>query len=186
MKQVVIMRGPPGSGKSTLTAEVEYQYGKPATICSADHFYYFGKPQEAGNYKFDPKLIGKAHGQCKSNFEDALIDNEDLVIVDNTNIKAKEFNWYINKAIELNYNVAVYSIYGCKADECFKSNVHGVPKDTISKMIDSFADTPNEMSGVLIDEFKYNYKELRDGSIKKTGKEGKNVRASKVSLGKGA
>lgn len=187
MKQVIIMRGPPGSGKSTLISEIEAQYGMPANICSADHFFYFDKPHHPDNYAWNPKLIGKAHGACRSKFMDLLEYNEALIIIDNTNIKSKDFNWYIKKAIAFDYNVSVHSIIGCNAKECFKSNVHNVPENVIQRMIDSFAETPNEVDDILIDAVNYDYHEIRKikygKSNKKNKKERKRIRHIKEALG---
>ena len=176
MKQAIIMRGPPGSGKSTLTSEIEVEYGMPATICSADHFFYFGKAHKPNNYSWNPKLIGKAHEECRDKFEESLDLEESLVVVDNTNIKARDFNWYIRKAITAGYNVAVHTITGCDAKECFKSNVHSVPENTIQRMIDTFAETPDEIEGVLIDEIEHDYHELRKIKYGKSNKENKKER----------
>jgi predicted kinase len=186
MKQVIIMRGPPGSGKSTLTLNIEAEYGMPAVICSADHFFYFDKPHDPINYKFNPKLLGRAHDKCREDFKEALLANEALVIVDNTNIKLRDFQWYIKYAIDSGYNVAVHSIVGCSAKECYKANVHGVPIEAIERMINNFIETPKQINDVMIDEFTHDFYELRKKKYepgKKNTKESKRIRRIKEALG---
>jgi len=184
MKQVIIMRGPPGSGKSTLTLEIEAEYGMPAVICSADHFFYFDKSHDPINYKFNPKLLGRAYDKCREDFKEALATNEALVIVDNTNIKLRDFQWYIKFAIDSGYNVTVHSITGCSAQECHKANVHGVPIEAIQRMIDNFVET-KEINNVAIDEFTHDFHELRNAKYepgKKNTKERKRIRRIKEAM----
>lgn len=186
MKQVIIMRGPAGAGKSTLTLEIEAEYGMPAVICSADNFFYFDKPHDPINYKFNSKLLGRAHDKCREDFKEALTNGEALVIVDNTNIKLRDFQWYIKFAIDSGYNVAVHSIIGCSANECHKVNVHGVPIEAIQRMIDNFVETPKEINNIIIDEFTYDFHELRNAKYepgKKNTKERKRIRRIKEAMG---
>jgi len=134
MKQVVIMRGWPGSGKSTLAKSL---FG---VICSADNFFVrYGN----GVYKYEPDLIPTAHQVCKLEFKNAIDDGEELVIVDNTNIKRHNYQYYVDYAKHKGYKVyqlVPWSEHSLpvSAETCYKRNVHGVPLVTIQKMIREF------------------------------------------------
>jgi hypothetical protein len=160
MNQVVILRSLPGGGKTSLIPFIEKEYGVPAFICSADHFHYFGKEHTPENYNFSLENLSIAHKTCKNKFLEALNYNEPLVIVDNTNIKFDEYNWYFQEAIRKNYNVIFYTIK-CSVEESFNSNVHKVPLEVIQRMKETFLDTPKEIDGVSVDEKVYSFQELR-------------------------
>jgi len=64
-----IMRGLPGSGKSTLSGQIVKAYlneGKRAIIASADDYFI---DQRTGNYNFDGTRIDEAHQWCRSKAE---------------------------------------------------------------------------------------------------------------------
>lgn len=182
MKQVIILRGLPGSGKSTLVSKIEEQYGTPAFVCSADDFHYHGKPHTPENYDFDPNNLHLAHKICKQNFTKALEANTPLVVVDNTNIRLREYKWYFLTAHEHGYNVEFHTIKKCSIQQSYKCNVHNVPMIAIDKMNNSFADTPTEIEGIPVDEVVYDFHELRG---KTNGKFNKkiNKKSARVSVG---
>lgn len=150
------MRGVPGSGKSTTARELA---GDTGVICSADDFFV----DENGNYNYDGSKIGKAHIWCQNKFYMSLSKGKTPVIVDNTNTTKKEFSSYIQTGIKFGYSVEIkypdnklWNACGealsdpeltpenrnfiiLRASELFaKRNVHGVPKETIVKMLDRF------------------------------------------------
>lgn len=130
MKNVIIMRGLPGSGKSTLAGLIANEYS-PAIVCSADHFF-----QRGFEYKFNPKLIGKAHEACKSDFLEAIEKYKcETIIVDNTNTQPWEWEWYKQQAKKHGYNVSIIRVDTDLSDEELAArNKHGVPLETIRKM----------------------------------------------------
>ena len=162
MKQVIVLRAIPGAGKTTLISRLEKEYGHLATICSADHYHYFGKEQIPDNYKFDIKNQKKAHESCRKSFSSALKSHEQLIVVDNTNINFKDYVWYYREARKHEYNVVFHTIRGCSVEDSFKSNVHMVPKFVIENMLTKFVDTPAEIDGEPTDEVVYDFHELRN------------------------
>jgi predicted kinase len=145
MKTLIILRGLPGSGKSTLIQKLEQDYKLKPTICSADDYWYNGKDKVPENYKFDILKISKAHGYCKFRFLQAIKDEKELIIIDNTNIKFRDFKDYIVEAIKNNYKVICHSITGLSAEESFKLNIHNVPLETCQNMIKSFHPIPENI-----------------------------------------
>lgn len=141
MNKVIIIRGVSGSGKTTLSDEIMRQYLKDhrtsGFICSADD--YFHRPD--GTYDWNPKLLDKAHKWCFQQFYYSLENAWGIVIVDNTNIKRSHFQKYIDKALEFEYEVEekiVGKFTDEAAEEYFKRNIHGVPLETIKRMMKDF------------------------------------------------
>jgi len=135
-KDVVILIGAPGCGKSTACKN--YLLYKPdSVVVSADD--YFVNP-ETGHYTFDRSRLHAAHLTCQNKFAVALENGVEQIIVDNTNIIAKHRQVYIDLAQKHGYTVWIHCIEA-DAETCFKRNVHGVPLETIERMI-SMIDTP--------------------------------------------
>lgn len=167
-KTLIILRGLPGAGKSTLVAKLEEQYGK-AVICSADHFFYFGQPMIPENYKYNRDQIGKAHGQCKYNAAQAMKDGAPVVIIDNTNIKLQDFKFYVLTAAENGYTVVSHAITGMSAEESNRLNVHAVPMEVCVKMFKAYDRCPRKVLGkdtvVEVEEVKHDYMWIRKGVL---------------------
>ena len=63
MTKLYIVRGIPGSGKSTFAKKL-LQQGKVQQHLEADEFM----TDKNGDYKFDPTILQKCHQQCQSFF----------------------------------------------------------------------------------------------------------------------
>ena len=57
MKNLYIVRGLPGSGKSTFAKSI----AKPYQVFEADQYF-----MKNGKYKFDPTKLKEAHNDCKN------------------------------------------------------------------------------------------------------------------------
>lgn len=133
MNKLIILRGLPGAGKSTLVSKLEIDNNIKAVICSADDFFYFGKDKIKENYKYDINLARKAHFSCKEKCIKALKNNESLIIIDNTNIKYKEYKDYITLGSAYNYEIEIHAIVGMKPEDSFNLNEHNVPLNVCEK-----------------------------------------------------
>jgi predicted kinase len=158
---IILMRGACGSGKSTLISRLEKEYNKKAYICSADDYHYFGKEQILENYKFDLNNLHIAHKQCKEKFTEGLNNNEPLIVIDNTNIKERDYKFYYLTGREHLYNVIFHTILPGTVEQHFKSNVHNVPRAAIEQMIANLKPVPAEIKGEKTKEIFYDFNELR-------------------------
>ena len=88
--QLIVMRGIPGSGKSTKAASIKKTCEEMRVSCdvfSADHFF-----ELAG--KYDPQFLELAHDWCYLRAHQALVDESTVVIIDNTNLERWEMKKY--------------------------------------------------------------------------------------------
>jgi predicted kinase len=127
-KILTILRGLPGSGKSTAIRRLT---GHPV-VFSADHFFL----TKDGTYNFDPARIGEAQTACQQACLRAMTRGEPHVVVDNTNTRKWEYSLYQAMSDIFGYKVVIIDLYdGGKTDEELAArNQHGVPLDKIALM----------------------------------------------------
>lgn len=152
MQKMILMRGLPGSGKSTKARSIAMDalYTGAATtiaICSTDDFF-----MRNGEYQFVPRLIGDAHKWNQDRVRYHMIAQTELIIVDNTNTQAWEMKPYRDLATSMRYDVeeiVVGDEYLSNkfmapevkqeyVDTCHARNTHGVPREVIEKMMKRF------------------------------------------------
>ena len=131
-KVLVILRGLPGSGKSTFARMMWSEYA----ICEADKFWY----DKEGNYSFDPSRLKQAHEWCQAQVRQFMEDNTlneqyyREIVVSNTGTTEKELQPYLDLAKEFGYAVISLVVQNRHGN----SNVHNVPQETLQKMKDRF------------------------------------------------
>jgi predicted kinase len=125
MNTLVLLRGLPGSGKSTAA-----KLFNKAPHFEADMYFM----DADGNYQFDFAKIKDAHNWCRHSTMDAMKKGYPIVIVSNTFTQEWEMEAYYLLAEELGYMVVsmiVENRHGGK-------NVHGVPEDKLEIMKNRF------------------------------------------------
>jgi len=132
--RVIVMRGVPGSGKTTAAMEIVKSYVAYGSyrhkIVSADaYFVRLGN----GRYAFDASLLSQAHAECFKSFIEALQRKTDLVIVDNTNSTAVEMAPYMLGAAAYGYEAEYVTIH-CDPIVAAARNVHGVSEQVVVSM----------------------------------------------------
>lgn len=118
MANLVIIRGLPGSGKSTMAKQLYPDY----VLCEADQYF-----EQDGEYKFDAKKLPMAHEWCYNKVLMALSSGKDAVVA-NTFTRLWEFERYLN--MNCASSVTVVTATGSY------DNVHGVPVSAIERMRD--------------------------------------------------
>lgn len=142
--KVLIMRGIPGSGKSTyVNRNVVMGISKEVVVCSADHYH-----MEGNVYQFRKENVQKAHDACLKKFLDTVQKptyfcehfqkERDLqyVVVDNTNITTAEIAPYYRLAQVLGFSVQIIRVEVSPIVAC-RRNVHDVPAETVFRMYDA-------------------------------------------------
>ena len=124
MKEVILLRGLPGSGKTTLA----YLFG--VVPLSADDYFY----DEEGNYNFNQRDLPKAHKWCRVRTEHQMEDGVEKIVVANTFTQEWEFNEYYELAKRYGYRVHSIIVENRHGSV----NVHNVPKEQLEKMRNRF------------------------------------------------
>lgn len=138
---LVIMRGLPGSGKSFLAKKMAetYTYESKAIFSTDNYFMVNGK------YIFNPDLLGIFHKKnlkAVSEYLKATVPGYATAIVDNTNTTWKEIKPYCQVARETNHSICFVepdTPWKYDLDELVKRNSHGVPRESIARMLERFA-----------------------------------------------
>lgn len=134
MQICAIMRGVPGSGKSTKAKQIKAELeanGMTVVSCSTDDFFI-----KNGKYEFDYRLLGINHALNFKKFKEA-IDAGHSVIVDNTNVKTEHFMPYVEYAHDRGLLIQIHTMNHPDLNKG-TNNAHGVPIEKIQQMIDSF------------------------------------------------
>ena len=124
MKKLFLIRGLPGSGKSTFAKLIG------GIVLEADQYFIDPKTQE---YKFDVSKLKDAHADCQRRCAEWMKIGHQIVI-SNTFTQDWEMKPYFDMAKEHDYQVfsiIVENRHGGK-------NIHGVPDDKLEIMRDRF------------------------------------------------
>jgi predicted kinase len=125
MKSLFLLRGLPGSGKSSL-AESLSENGK-YPVFSVDS-YFTNAETGAYNFEFDKNHI--AYSQCIEQTRTALQAGREKVIVDNTFTMDWEMKPYFELASEFNYRLFVMTVENYHGSK----NIHHISEEQLQKM----------------------------------------------------
>jgi predicted kinase len=133
-KILIILRGLPGAGKSTLAKHI---VDSDFLICEADKYFV---DEETGVYNFDSNKLKDAHKWCQDKVEnymkDSLINDQFYrkIVISNTMTMEWEMKPYFVLAEKYGYTiftVIVENRHGGK-------NIHDVPEDKLEIMRNRF------------------------------------------------
>ena len=142
MKKLIILRGLPGTGKSSYIAQKYYKTATPAPLAheddtciviSADHFY---SNLFTGEYTYVAGKIGQAHAEALTLGIQAMAFGVETIIKDDTNCSKWEYAAISAAARGFGYEIEEVDLYdgGLSDLTLAHRNTHGVPLDTIKYM----------------------------------------------------
>ncbi len=127
MKRLIIMRGLPGSGKTTV-ADL---FGPHHHISMDMYWTKDGQP-----YEFDYSKLSQAISWVQSRFLEALHEPMiDLVVIDNVNYARQHFQFFVDTAEERGIPVHYVHVER-ELDDLVNS--HGVPEDKVFQMAEKW------------------------------------------------
>jgi predicted kinase len=133
MKNLILLRGLPGSGKSTFAKTMWSEL----VVCEADDYFV---DKETGEYKFNARDLPKAHNWCRFRVETFMQDNQaneqfyPNIVVSNTFTQYWEMDEYYELAKK--YGYTVYSLI--VENRHGGVNQHGVPAEKLEQMKNRF------------------------------------------------
>jgi len=124
MKTLYIVRGLPGSGKSTFAQSLD------CPVFEADMFFV----NSQGVYNFDFTKIKDAHAWCQEMVEDHMFNQHEKIVVSNTFTQEWEMKPYVEMAEQYDYRVFSIIVENRHGGV----NQHNVPEDKLQAMKDRF------------------------------------------------
>ena len=122
-KNLIILRGLPGSGKSSFAKVID------GVICSADDYFI-----RNGEYIWSANLIGDAHAWCQRKCQRYMNIGVSKIVIDNTSTTEKELKPYMDLAKKHGYKVFSVIVENRHGG----INTHNVPQDTLNRMKNRF------------------------------------------------
>lgn len=139
-KIVYVLRGLPGSGKSTFAQKrwpgltpAQFAPAKWSPISvSADHYF---TNLATGEYSFGVAKLAEAHGRAYKRLGQAMVDGVEEIVVDNTHTTRQEYSTVEALAAEHGYEVKIIDLFdgGLSNEALAERNVHQVPLKNIEK-----------------------------------------------------
>ena len=129
--ELILLRGLPGSGKTTLAKIIlQLRSTDEPEILSADDFF----EDKEGEYNFDPTKLKEAHNYCQFRCSERMRQQKARIVVANTFTQEWEMDEYFKMAERYNYRVHTVIVENRHGGE----NIHGVPEDKLKQMKDRF------------------------------------------------
>ena len=138
-KILYIVRGVPGSGKSTHVKSL--MAGMMSTSHRETDMWFMDDKWDGEEpvYKFDPTKLAEYHRECQRAVCCDMQDGVETIFVSNTFIRMWEADMYYMLAKLWGYRVVVH-----RMDNQF-NNVHGVPQDKVNIMKANMESYPDEI-----------------------------------------
>ncbi|XP_032838796.2 uncharacterized protein LOC104356071 isoform X3 [Tyto alba] len=134
-KFLLILRGLPGSGKSTLSRILLGQ-SRGGIVFSTDDYF-----RQQDGYTYNAAQLGDAHDWNQKRAKQAMEQGKSPVIIDNTNTQAWEMKPYVEVALEKGYRVEFHepdTWWKFDPEELEKRNKHGVTREKIAQMLERY------------------------------------------------
>jgi hypothetical protein len=132
MKKAYIMRGIPGSGKTTKANKL---IGDTGVIHSVDEYF-----MKNGTYVFDFERWQEYKDKNFQAFCESLKKGIDIVICDRVNSTRLECEKFARAAEDAGYETEIITLPHLTAQEAAKRSTHNVPAEAIQKVLDQWED----------------------------------------------
>ncbi|MCC6371921.1 MAG: ATP-binding protein [Bacteroidia bacterium] len=129
MRSLILLRGLPGAGKSTLAKTLSDNLKWP--VFSVDD--YFTDPV-TGAYHFEFDKNHLAYKQCEQTTKQAMQNGVEKIFLDNTFTLEWEMEPYFKLAAQFNYTVHVITVEKRHSGK----NIHNISNDQLQKMADKY------------------------------------------------
>lgn len=140
-KELILMRGLPGSGKSFLAKQLS---GKNGSIFSTDDYF----TDSQGKYNWDPEKIEIAHQWNNERIKKAIEQGMPTVILDNTNVsrwELRQLKPLVEYAESQGYEVRIEepkTPWAFDPEELTKRNTHGLSLEVIQSKLRKWHPNP--------------------------------------------
>lgn len=128
-KSIILLRGLPGSGKSTMARLLSEQGKYP--VFSVDD-YFTDKESDTYHFVFDQNHL--AYKQCKEFTEEAMKNGVKKIFLDNVFSMDWEMEPYFNLAFTYGYQLHVVTVENYHGGK----NIHGISDEQIGKMAEKY------------------------------------------------
>ncbi|XP_061840363.1 NEDD4-binding protein 2 isoform X1 [Nerophis lumbriciformis] len=132
---LVLLRGAPGSGKTTL-ARAFLEHNRGGVVLSTDDYF-----TREGRYQFDSTAVGEAHEWNHQRAKEAFERGANPIIIDNTNMQGWEMKPYVAQALKHHFKVLFRepdTWWRHKPRELQRRCKNNVPVETIRRMLDGY------------------------------------------------
>ena len=128
---LILLRGLPGSGKSTLGDVILYTNQLTnQDVLSADNFFI----DKNGEYVFDVSKIKEAHNNCQQKCAERMKHEFLKIVVANTFTEEWEMKPYFEMAERYNYRIHTIIVENRHGNK----NIHNVPDEKLQSMKSRF------------------------------------------------
>ncbi|XP_039376899.1 uncharacterized protein LOC120396072 isoform X1 [Mauremys reevesii] len=134
-KLLLILRGLPGSGKTTLS-HILLGQNRDGVVFSTDDYF-----RQQDGYTYNVAQLGDAHDWNQKRAKQAMDQGRSPIIIDNTNTQAWEMKPYVEMALGKGYRVEFHepdTWWKFDPEELEKRNKHGVPREKIAQMLERY------------------------------------------------
>merc|ERR1719320_2306238 len=94
---LIIIRGLPGAGKSTLARAIEKFFGPRSILCSEDDAHW---DASKGRHVFDKRKHKQSKIECKMKVERCIDETYPIIVVDNCHATHWSYMSHIKRALE--------------------------------------------------------------------------------------
>jgi len=139
-KQIILLRGVSGGGKSTIAKTLV----ESGVVFSTDDFF-----MKDDKYEFDPKKLSSHHESNVLRTENAMKKDVSPIVIDNTNINAWEMKPYVSLADKYGYEIKIAEIETPEIEELMRrqelrSNFgKNLPEFIIQRMVENYQKNRN-------------------------------------------